>query len=127
MFQNPEGSQEHRQAILLSGPGCEKGKLLAVPKVENGRGISQARATLRALEDWDCDECVVGLCFDTTSSNTGRVEGAVTHLETMLGKGLLKLACRHHILELVIGAVAKKIFGKTTGPKDPMFEMLKQR
>lgn len=125
--QNHTGCQEHRQAILISGPGCEEGKLLAVPTLQDGRGLSQARSTLRALEDWGCQHCVVGLCFDTTSSNTGRVQGAVRHLEDMLGKQLLKLACRHHMLELVVGAVSKAVFGKTTAPTDPMFENLKKR
>ena len=117
---------EHRQAILLSGPGCED-KLLAVPVLQDGRGQTQALAAAEALADWGCEGAVVGVCFDTTASNTGRMKGAVVCLEGLLGRPLLHLACRHHVLELVVGAVAKTLFGATTGPSDPLFEDLKKR
>ena len=101
--------------------------MLAVPVVADGKGRTQAQATAEALADWDCEENVVALCFDTTASNTGRVQGAVVQLEAMLGRQLLHFACRHHVLELVVGAVATKLFGKTTSPTDPMFDELKKR
>ncbi|KAG7162007.1 hypothetical protein Hamer_G026772 [Homarus americanus] len=125
--QNVVGEEEHRQAIFISGRGHEEGKLLAVLPVKDGTGLTQARATARAIEDWSCASNVKALCFDTTSSNTGRVQGAVVHLEALLEKQLLRLGCRHHVMELVVRAAASNIFGKTSAPTDPLFQTLKKR
>ncbi|KAG7171644.1 hypothetical protein Hamer_G014784 [Homarus americanus] len=119
--------EEHRQAIFISGRGHEEGKLLAVLPVKDGTGLTQARATARAIEDWSCTSNVKALCIDTTSSNTGRVQGAVVHLEALLEKQLLRLGCRHHVMELVVRATASNIFGKTSAPTDPLFQTLKKR
>ncbi|KAG7156415.1 hypothetical protein Hamer_G006168 [Homarus americanus] len=124
---NVVGKEEHRQAIFISGRGHEEGKLLAVLPVKDGTGLTQARATARAIEDWSCTSNVKALCFDTTSSNTGRVQGAVVHLEALLEKLLLRLGCRHHVMELVVRAAASNIFGKTSAPTDPLFQTLKKR
>ncbi|KAG7160802.1 hypothetical protein Hamer_G024967 [Homarus americanus] len=74
LVKNVVGEEEHRQAIFISGRGHEEGKLLAVLPVKDGTGLTQARATARAIEDWSCASNVKALCFDTTSSNTGRVQ-----------------------------------------------------
>ena len=104
------------------------GKLLAVPTIPDSTGLSQARASMEALQDWHAMENVIGVCYDTTSSNTGKIRGAVVRLGDMLKKQLLHLECIHHIMELIIGAVVVELFGKdTTGPSDPKFEALKRR
>ncbi|KAG7178279.1 hypothetical protein Hamer_G026831 [Homarus americanus] len=127
LVKNVVGEEEHRQAIFISGRGHEEGKLLAVLPVKDGTGLTQARATARAIEDWSCASNVKALCFDTTSSNTGRVQGAVVHLQALLEKQLLRLGCRHHVMELVVRAAASNIFGKTSAPTDPLFQTLKKR
>ncbi|KAG7160466.1 hypothetical protein Hamer_G001725 [Homarus americanus] len=127
LVKNVVGEEEHRQAIFISGRGHEEGKLLAFLPVKDGTGLTQARATARAIEDWSCASNVKALCFDTTSSNTGRVQGAVVHLEALLEKQLLRLGCRHHVMELVVRAAASNIFGKTSAPTDPLFQTLKKR
>ncbi|KAK2705869.1 hypothetical protein QYM36_016024 [Artemia franciscana] len=62
------------------------------------------------------------MCFDTTSSNTGRISGACVLLEQKLGMELLSLACRHHIMELVIGAAFRVCMGSTSSPEVPLFK-----
>jgi len=66
------------------------------------------------------------MCFDTTSSNTGRLAGACVLLEQMLGKELLLLACRHHIMELIIGAVFKVCMGSSSSPEVPFFKRFRE-
>ncbi|KAG7155567.1 hypothetical protein Hamer_G030873 [Homarus americanus] len=127
LIKNVVGEEEHRQAIFISGRGHEEGKLLAVLPVKDGTGLTQARATARSIEDWSCASNVKALCFDTTSSNTGRVQGAVVHLEALLEKQLLRLGCRHHVMELVVRVAASNIFGKTSAHTDPLFQTLKKR
>ena len=126
--QDALGTSDHRLAIHISG-GSEysSGKLLAVPTIPDATGLSQAAAVLDVLEDWNCVDNVIGLCYDTTSSNTGSLKGAVTILDDIMRKKLLHLECRHHVLELIVGAVAATLFGKTTGPTEPKFEELKRR
>ena len=66
------------------------------------------------------------MCFDTTASNSGVKKGASKLLEEELGRKLLWLACRHHILELIIGAVWEKLFGEVKGPDNPYFKALRK-
>ena len=71
--------------------------------------------------------------FDTTSVNTGEVNGIVCKLETSFNHPILELACRHHMYELVCGAASEIIIGKpqkgkgdrkTTAPYEPLFKKL---
>ena len=41
------------------------------------------------------------MSFDTTAGNTGHLNGACTLLEKQMGRDLLWLACRHHVMELI--------------------------
>lgn len=65
---------------------------------------------------------VEGMCFDTTASNTGKMKGACILLEHYLGKDLLYLACRHHILEIILKSVFDCKMGATTGPQPEIFK-----
>ena len=79
----------------------------------------------KALYDWDLSSYIIAFGFDTTSSNTGVHRGACTLLQQLLDRQLLWLACRHHILELVIGAAFRSIFGDTKSPEVTLFKTLK--
>ena len=63
--------------------------------------------------------------FDTTASNTGVHKAACTILQDLLGRQLLWLACRHHLLELVLKATFQELFGDTTRPEESFFKFLK--
>jgi hypothetical protein len=94
-----------RLPVLVSGKGLSQ--LLTVAKLPSGTGEAQAAAVFGAIEDWGIADSIRAMCFDTTSSNTGWIAGACVLLEKKLEKELLLLACRHHIMELIIGAVFK--------------------
>ena len=114
-----------RLPVLVSGK--QVSQLLTVAKLPSGTGQAQASAVVEALKDWDVGARVNAMCFDTTSSNTGRSMGACVLLEQMLGKELLYLACRHHVLELVVGAVFQVCMGSTSGPEVPLFKRFQTR
>lgn len=121
-------SHEHvdRLPVLISGAGIEQ--LLGVPKLSSGTGDAQASAVLRCLEDWGIGDQVCALCFDTTASNTGRHAGACALIEQRLDKDLLFLACRHHVMELVVGAAFEKTaVGTSTGPEILIFKRFKEQ
>lgn len=95
-----------RLPVLLTSGNDEK--LLGVPALENGTGISQAQAIYEVLEDWGLSHTVKALCCDTTASNLGHINGAAVLLEQRLEKYILFLPCRHHIFELVLKSVFDK-------------------
>ena len=108
-----------RLPISISGGGSTQ--LLTVAKLQNGTGQAQAQAVLDAVEEWGLDGQICAMSFDTTSTNTGREKGACTLIEKKLGK-LLKLACRHHVMELIIGAVFKVNNTASSAPYVPLFK-----
>ena len=77
------------------------------------------------LEAWGLAGVVTALVFDTTSSNSGVHKGAAKLLEQQLDRKVFYLACRHHILEVVVGAAWEKLFGKVKSPDNPWFKAFK--
>jgi len=103
-----------RLAILVSGEGTTK--LLGVPKVHSGTGDAQATAVFSLIQDWNLNDRVQYMSFDTTSSNTGLKSGAWMLLEQKLGRNLVSLACRHHVMELIIAKVFDTLMGTPSEP-----------
>ena len=104
-----------RLPILVSAHG--KTQLLSVLKLPSGTGETQAHAIFQALKEWNVLDNVGAMCFDTTSSNTGRINGACVILEQLLEHDLLYLTCRHHILELIVGAAFKTVISSSSAPE----------
>jgi hypothetical protein len=112
-----------RLPILVSSCGPEPvTQLLSVPKLASGTGAAEANAVFEALNKWKVVDSVVGLSFDTTSSNTGLKAGACVILEQLLRRDLLHLACRHHILELVAGAAFYEVMAASSAPEILLFK-----
>ncbi|KAG0721942.1 hypothetical protein GWK47_045420 [Chionoecetes opilio] len=65
-------------------------------------GTAQGEAVLKAISEAQLQTRVQGLVFDTTASNTGLYEGACVKIQEGLGRELIWVACRHHVLEVVI-------------------------
>lgn len=112
--------QKERVAVLVSHGTKEQ--LLGVPETDSSSGEEQALAVYECLEEWGLASSVVAMCFDTTASNTGRLNGACNLLEQMLGRELLYLACRHHVLEVLLRGVFDCKFGSTSGPQPDIFK-----
>jgi len=79
-----------------------------------------ANEVVKQLKRWKLSDNVKAMGFDTTSSNTGKINGACTILQETLGRNLLNLACRHHIYELVVAGTFILVFGKTSSPTPPI-------
>ena len=78
------------------------------------------------LKSWQTDSLVIGMCFDTTASNTGRLSGACTLLESAIGRNLLWLACRHHMFEVLLSDAYGVCLGPSTGPEISIFKKFKE-
>ncbi|KAG8193947.1 hypothetical protein JTE90_011497 [Oedothorax gibbosus] len=114
-----------RLAVLIS---CgDEEQLIGVPEIENSKGLSQAKAVFSEINKWGAAEKIEAMCFDTTAANTGCWKGTCTLLEQYFEKHLLYLACRHHILELLLKAVFESKFGATTGPQPEMFKKFQMK
>ena len=81
-------------------------------------GKVEAETVKTMLDTWGIAEKIIACGFDTTSSNTGV-------LQQLLGRQILWVACRHHILELVLKAVQTELFGDTVGPEESFFKFMK--
>jgi len=116
------GSKEtvDRIVVLVTGAGEEM--LLGVPKIGHGTGKHQAEACLTTLDEWGIRQQIRGLVFDTTASNTGLKNGACTFIEHSLDHEMAWVACRHHVMELVLASVFRALFGPTGGPDVALFK-----
>lgn len=90
-----------RIAVLVTGNGQEK--LLGIPKIGNQR--------------WNLASQIKGLVFDTTASNTGLHSGACIKIEEAIGTKLVWIACRHHVMEIILSSVFSCTFFPTGGPQ----------
>lgn len=111
-----------RLAVLLTSTANGVTKLLGVPQLDVGTGAAAASAVMDNLVHWDAVSDVVGLCFDTTAVNTGQHTGACVTLERKLDRNLLWLACRHHMLEVLLSDVFGVCLAVSTGPEILIFK-----
>lgn len=56
--------------VVITGGGDEQ--LLGAPELKSGTGLNCANAIIEKLTEWDLTGKIKALCFDTTSSNTGK-------------------------------------------------------
>ena len=82
---------------------------------------------MKVLSEWGIVGLISAMCFDTTASNTGWLNGCAVNLEELLGRALLWLPCRHHIHELYVKAAFESIFGIDTSPYYKKFSEFKDQ
>ena len=128
LIDNVMGSTDERLAVLISGsPHYTEGKVLGITTLtdEEGNptstGESQFEAFMKLVEEWDINICE--MCFDTTSSNTGRHRGACTRLESGYRKGkVFWFGCRHHVIEPIAKVVWYLLFEDNQGPDKKTYQ-----
>lgn len=102
-------------------------QLIAVPILKSGKGIDIANAVYDTLKDWNLTDRIEAACFDTTATNTGQYNGAITCLNKYLKRDLMDIACRHHIYELSLRDVFEtKLKIPTKSPNVQLFEDFKK-
>lgn len=78
------GTYDFMPVVVL---GMNTEKLLGISKLQSGTGLMMGNAAVQLLQDWDkIPEFLAGLCFDTTSANTGIHTGAITIIQKAFGK-----------------------------------------
>ena len=114
-----------RLAVIVSNSSQEQ--LLNIAKLPSGSGQAIADAVVTSLVNWHLTNQVKAMSFDTTASNSGVRGGAAVLIEEKLGRDLLFLPCRHHILKIVLADVFQSLFGRFPGPQIPIFKRFKER
>ena len=119
-----DGKTEDRLSVLVSGEGVSK--LLAVP-VTDGKAEPTATTIMDVLNEWNLTDRIAALSFDTTATNTGAKGGVCVRLQQILGRDLLHLACRHHVLELLLEAVFSALVPEVSrSPDITIFQQFKE-
>lgn len=102
--------------------------LLGVLRIPSGSGKDIATAVFNLLDKWGLLHRIMVVCFDITSANTGRFNGAGIIFEQLIGRILLYLPCRHHIYEIIFRDVFEvKMNSPTNSPNVPLFEQFKKK
>ena len=99
-------------------------KSSSLQETEDSTGETEAASVTDTLEDWNVTSKVIAVGFDTTTSNTGVNKGVCIRLQKSLKTPLLWMACRHHVLELILGKAFSELFGESSGPEIPLFKKL---
>lgn len=108
---------DERLAIVASIPRPnQQHQFLAAPYIPDGTGVSMCNALLNTLASWEIPhQTIIGMSWDTTASNTGSLRGSATLFEQQLERGVLWLACRHHVGELHIKHADIEVRGAWNG------------
>lgn len=102
-------TKEHRLAVLWHSNSRDR--LISIDKMNDKTGRSQMQLILRACDIYGVDQSeIVAVSCDNESTNTGNDNGTCVLLEEQLLKPLLRLMCRHHIMEIVLKAVYRSLF-----------------
>ncbi|KAK3915835.1 Replication origin-binding protein [Frankliniella fusca] len=119
---NEQGKKIDRLPVLVKDLGSGNEQLLGVAALEDGSGKSQQTAIKDLAVARKVDSNIVGMSFDTTSTNTGPFIGACVLLEEALGRTLIRLPCRHHVLELPIKGGFDSLSAASTSPVTALYE-----
>lgn len=115
-------TQIDRLAIILSF-GKEM-KMLAVPKLTDGKSKTQFNAIKDTINNWGVRDCIKAICFDNTNVNTGEREGTCLKLRQELEGNILTFSCRLHMLEIVLSKVYS--IAMDDDPKSPNITLFLQ-
>ena len=83
----------------MSSEGIDR--VLAVPKLPSGTGETCALAVYESVVARSIKNQLKFLYFDTTSVSSGMKNGASILLEHKMEQDIIRLPCRHHLLEII--------------------------
>ena len=64
-----------RISVIADSPHLPSEQVLAVPFTPSNSGKDQMKVVMKVLQEWGIEPNIMGLGFDTTSDNTGIVQG----------------------------------------------------
>lgn len=125
MPDNSQLSVVDRLPVLVTSLKDGSTKLLGVPALSAGTGQEAANNVIQQFGSWNLSDKVIGMCFDTTASNTGKAKGACILIENAMKGNLLWLACRHHMFEVLLSVAFNVTFQvPRTGPQIQLHRLM---
>lgn len=123
-WHSADGKSDKLAVVLSNG---KKTKILGIADMEKGDAESHFRAIEQQLKDWMVEHLIKAVCFDLTSVNTGGKTGTGQRLRTKYSDNIFILACRRHLLEILISNVfAVSMKDKSTSPDIELFVRFKK-
>jgi len=117
-----DGNKRDCLPIFVSGLDVEE--LLGTPMLPVGSRSLMGQKVLEFVSEGPgVEDQLAGLCFDTTSSNTGIHTGAITVVPASFNRRLQFLACRHRMLEICAAVVFDAYFVS----KEPKIQLFGRR
>lgn len=115
----------HRLAIVWHSNKVHN--VLGMIPMLDKTAVSQAQAIKNTCEEFSI-ECgqIVALACDNEMTNVGHNGGTCVLVERELNRSLLRLMCRHHILEIIIKDVYHHLFTSGT-PNNLFYGILKEQ
>ena len=124
--ENTSDEKVERIGVSVSGEGVDQ--FLGASEAKSGTSVDVSDAVMKCVNysGWDIYNFIIGLCYDTTSVNTGCKNGAAILLERKFNKDLLQFPCRHHIFEVLLSEAYYVCFGKSKEPDLSFFKDFKK-
>lgn len=114
----------HRLAIVWHCNGVNN--ILGMVPMPDKTAESQAQAIKQTCEEFSIESGqIVALTCDNEMTNVGHNGGTCVLVERVLNRSLLRLMCRHHIMEIVIKDVYHHLFASGT-PNNLFYGILKE-
>lgn len=115
----------HRLAIVWYSNQAHNA--IGMPEMPDKTAESQAEAIKNTCEEYGVESRqAVAFGCDNEITNVGIHAGTCVLVERFFNKSLLRLMCRHHILELIIKSVYDLLFGAET-QRNVFFVILQRR
>lgn len=115
---------ENRLAIVWYAGG--KYRLLSTEKILDKSGLEQCRSILRNCNEFQIDDKqIVAFACDNAAPNIGTGSGTCIRIEDIFEKPILRLVCRHHVMEIMLKDVYHHFF-KTSAPTNEFYPLLKE-
>lgn len=107
-------SRRKRLAIVLYSEKVHYG--LGLNTIENGSAETLSEQLQSIAIEFNLRNRIVGLVCDTENMNTGYFGGTCVKFKHKIQKELLRLYCRHHILEIVLKKVCYRMLDPNETP-----------
>ncbi len=115
-YEHHHQTDDRLGVVYPTDEGKTKNQFMAAPRIPDSSGKSMQEALTAVIDAWEInDENILGMCWDTTASNTGVRQGSASLFELVLQRPMLWITCRHHIGELHISHSDEEVRGTWDG------------
>ncbi|OAF66024.1 hypothetical protein A3Q56_06257 [Intoshia linei] len=90
-FDSKKMDKIERMAVVNIDAKTKQELVLGIVSQNDGKGITTAKTVYNLLKKWNVEKKFIVLCYDTTSNNTGKLNGSVKYLTDFLNTTLIDI------------------------------------